>query len=112
MSATMRKRPVSDESQERNIRKRRLSNKGVNVFIPVNLTPVNLHASVSADLGEEASSSTEEPTYTQSEVCALLTNQEQAFRLILEEKLREQFNLFNQLYIDNIFREYESSYIN
>ena len=107
MSTTMRKRPVSEDSQERTSRKRRLSNKGVNLFIPV-----NFHASVSADLGEEASSSAEEPTYTQSEVCALLTNQEQAFRLILEEKLREQFNLFNQLYIDNIFREYESSYIN
>lgn len=53
--------------------------------------------------------------YTQAEVTALMQNQEQIFRTILEEKLREQFNLFNQMYIDNIFKEYKNadlSYIN
>ena len=38
--------------------------------------------------------------YREEEVTALLNNQEQIFRTILEEKLREQFNMFNQMYID------------
>ncbi len=53
--------------------------------------------------------------YKQIEVTALLERQEQQFRIILEEKLREQFNAFNQLYIDNVFKEYKAqdlSYIN
>ena len=57
----------------------------------------------------------DEKLYTQEEVTALLTRQEQSFRAILEEKLKEQFNMFNQLYIDTIFKEYnraDVSYIN
>ena len=53
--------------------------------------------------------------YTQEEVDAMLCKQEQLFRTILEEKLREQFNVFNQIYIDNIFKDYQKtdvSYIN
>ena len=45
--------------------------------------------------------------YREEEVTALLHNQEQIFRAILEEKLREQFN--------TIFKEYKNtdvSYIN
>ena len=59
--------------------------------------------------------SVEEKIYTQADVTALLSIQEQSFRIILEEKLKEQFNIFNQLYIDNIFKEYnraDLSYIN
>ena len=59
--------------------------------------------------------SVDEKLYTQEEVNALLTRQEQSFRAILEEKLKEQFNMFNQLYIDNIFKDYnraDTSYIN
>jgi len=94
--STVRKRSSSDESVSN--RKRRLSTKGVNIF--------------TVAVGEDD----EEPAlYTHSEVTALLAKQEQDFRRILEEKLREQFNLFNQMYIDNIFREYnhiDCSYIN
>ena len=53
--------------------------------------------------------------YTQEEVDIMLCKQEQLFRTILEEKLREQFNVFNQIYIDNIFKDYQKtdvSYIN
>ena len=53
--------------------------------------------------------------YREEEVTALLHNQEQNFRAILEEKLREQFNMFNQMYIDTIFKDYKNtdvSYIN
>jgi hypothetical protein len=52
---------------------------------------------------------------TASGIAALLNKQEQVFRAILEEKLREQFNIFNQLYIDTIFKDYKNtdlSYIN
>lgn len=64
---------------------------------------------------EGQSKQIELPMYTQAEVTVLLHNQEQLFRAILEEKLREQFNMFNQMYIDNIFKEYKNadlSYIN
>lgn len=104
--ATIRKRSLTDDSQEKSNRRRRVSaNKGVNFYIPLN---INIEANNSAEVVEE-------PLYSQTEVTALLAKQEQAFRLLLEEKLREQFNVFNQLYIDNIFKEYHSgdcSYIN
>jgi hypothetical protein len=54
-------------------------------------------------------------SYTKAEVTALLNKQEQTFRILLDEKLKEQFNVFNQLYINNVFKEYNSvdlSYIN
>ena len=54
-------------------------------------------------------------SYTKAEVIALLNKQEQTFRILLDEKLKEQFNVFNQLYINNVFKEYNSvdlSYIN
>ena len=103
--ATIRKRPLTDDCQEKSNRRRRISaNKGVSFYIPLN---INIDA--------DPATSVEEPLYTQTEVTALLAKQEQAFRQLLEEKLREQFNVFNQLYIDNIFKEYKHvdfSYIN
>lgn len=102
--STVRKRSNTDEPVSN--RKRRLSMKEVNIFIPLNISVENTNVNTEV----------EEPAlYTQSEVTALLAKQEQDFRRILEEKLSEQFNLFNQLYIDNIFREYnhiDCSYIN
>lgn len=96
--STIRKRPLNDDSQEKSIRKRRVSaNKGVNFYIPLN---INIEADMTTQM--------EEPLYTQTEVMALLAKQEQAFRQILEEKLREQFNIFNQHYIENIFNEYHN----
>jgi len=103
--ATIRKRSLTDDNQEKSNRRRRVSpNKGMNFYIPLN---INIEA--------DTTQVVDEPRYTQSEVTALLAKQEQAFRQLLEEKLREQFNVFNQLYIDNIFKEYnhvDCSYIN
>jgi len=103
--ATIRKRSLTDDNQEKSNRRRRVSaNKGVNFYIPLNI-----------NIEEDKSTQIEEPLYSQTEVTALLAKQEEAFRQLLEEKLREQFNMFNQLYIDNIFKEYHSgdcSYIN
>ena len=102
--STIRKRSLNDDNQEKSNRRRRVSaNKGMNFFIPLN---INIEADTTVQI--------EEPRYTQTEVTALLAKQEQDFRKILEEKLREQFNLFNQHYIDNIFKEYnqgDCSYI-
>jgi len=102
--STIRKRSLNDDIQEKSNRRRRVSsNKGVSFYIPVN---INIEADPIPHV--------EEPRYTQTEVTALLARQEQAFRQILEEKLREQFNVFNQLYVDNIFKEYnqvDCSYI-
>jgi hypothetical protein len=90
---------------ERSNKKKRLSTKGVSFYIPLNLH-INNETSVPV---------VEETTFTQTEVTALLAKQEHYFRQLLEEKLKEQFNMFNQLYIENIFKEYsrlECPYIN
>ena len=39
----------------------------------------------------------------------LQNKQQKDFRSILEEKLKEQFLIFNQFYINNIFKEYEKN---
>jgi hypothetical protein len=101
--ATTRKRSSTEDAFDRNSKKKRLSNKGVNFYIPLN---INIEA--------DSSTPEEESLYTQTEVTALLAKQEQVFRQLLEEKLREQFNIFNQHYIDNIFKSHnnvECSYI-
>jgi len=102
--STIRKRSVNDDNQEKINRRRRISaNKGGNYYIPLN---INIEADATLQI--------EEPRYTQTEVTALLAKQEQTFRQILEDKLREQYNMFNQHYIDNIFKEYhqgDCSYI-
>jgi hypothetical protein len=93
---SLRKRPSSDEMADHCSRKKRISSKGTTTHISGCKSP-------------------EEKLYTQQDVTTLLGKQEQTFRLLLEEKLREQFNMFNQLYIDNIFKEYNAndhSYIN
>ena len=77
----------------------------------------NTHTTTStgADGGAPRGVDEGHPRFSQEEVTALLHNQEQIFREILEEKLREQFNMFNQMYIDTIFKEYKNtdvSYIN
>ena len=104
-TSTTRKRALADDSTEKSNKKKRLSTKGVSFYIPLNLH-INNETSVPV---------VEETTFTQTEVTALLAKQEHYFRQLLEEKLKEQFNMFNQLYIENIFKEYirlECPYIN
>jgi hypothetical protein len=117
----IRKRHFNTDGLDKRNKKRRTSaNKGVSFYIPLNVNiatevtdavpvpvPVPVPVSVPRPL--------EELKYTQAEVTALLATQEQVFRQLLEDKLKEQFNMFNQLYIDNIFKEYtriDCSYIN
>lgn len=104
--STIRKRSLQEDTfvNDRTNKKKRLSSKGVNLYIPLNI-----------NIEEETSNHVEEPLYTQTEVMALLAKQEYDFRKILEEKLKEQFNIFNQQYIENIFKDYHNadcSYIN
>jgi len=49
--------------------------------------------------------SSNEKVFTQAEVNALLHKQEHTFRILLENKLKEQYNAFNKLYIEHIFKE-------
>jgi hypothetical protein len=116
---SLRKKRTSTECGfEKESKRKRI---GINVYIPINklnISDDSLASSSSASSSCSASSSSckkEEKIYTQEEVSYLLTKQELTFRSLLEEKLREQFNIFNQLYIDNIFKEYKQTevpYIN
>ena len=96
------KRKNLQETDEKHLKRKRVSNTDINVYIPLH----TLH------LTEDTN--TKEKTYTQAEVTELLNKQQSDFRSLLEEKLQEQFVLFNQFYINNIFKEYaknEFSYI-
>jgi hypothetical protein len=111
---SLRKKRTSTECGfEKESKRKRI---GINVYIPIN--KLNISDDSLASSSCSASSSCckkEEKIYTQEEVSYLLTKQELTFRSLLEEKLREQFNIFNQLYIDNIFKEYKQTevpYIN
>ena len=111
---SLRKKRTSTECGfEKESKRKRI---GINVYIPIN--KLNISDDSLASSSCSASSSCckkEEKIYTQEEVSYLLTKQELPFRSLLEEKLREQFNIFNQLYIDNIFKEYKQTevpYIN
>lgn len=106
--STTRKRALTDDSSEKSSKKKRLSTKEVSFYIPL-----NLHINNESNAGAEPL--VDAPTFTQTEVTTLLAKQEQYFRQLLEEKLKEQFNMFNQLYIENIFKDYsklECPYIN
>jgi len=90
-------------------------NKSVNIVIPMHSLELNDIHNSSPDKEEE--NDLDLKCYTQSDVNEILQKQENAFRIIIEEKLKEQFNMFNQMYIDNIFKEYncsngDASYIN
>ena len=121
----IRKRHLNTDGLEKRNKKRRTSaNKGVSFYIPLNVNiatevtdavPVPVPVHVSVPVPVPIPRPLEELKYTQAEVTALLATQEQVFRQLLEDKLKEQFNMFNQLYIDNIFKEYtriDCSYIN
>jgi hypothetical protein len=103
------KRTHSEDNNESVRKKKHVSNKQTysNVFVSCkNTTAETLGAVATA---------TAQRMYTQGEVNSLLQEQEQIFRRLLEEKLREQYNMFNQHYIENIFKDYQHtdvSYIN
>jgi hypothetical protein len=99
---SLRKRKNSSETLDKQVKKVR---RGINFYIP--LHKLNLSNDIKND--DENDGSSEEKTYTQTEVTALLNKQQSDFRKILEEKLKEQFLMFNQFYINNIFKEYEKN---
>ena len=126
MSSIIRKR-LSEDMSDNIYKKKRNSIKMYNLsksLVSVSVSEASRSVSEASRSVSEASRSeasrSEANTntnkiYTQEEVDAMLCKQEQLFRTILEEKLREQFNVFNQIYIDNIFKDYQKtdvSYIN
>jgi hypothetical protein len=106
MNKSFRKRSCDDTLSNKVYKRTRVASKGINsnnefrVYIPLN--KLNLSEKIDHD-------KTDNKIYTHDEVVTLLSKQEQTFRTLLEEKLREQFNMFNQLYIDNIFNDHNSS---
>jgi len=96
---SFRKRKNISESADKHLKKHRNSSKGINFYIPLH----NLELSDNTD-----TSTNTEKTYTQKEVTVLLAKQQQDFRSLLEDKLKEQYIMFNQFYINNIFKEYET----
>jgi len=135
---SFRKRKEFTEIKSKHSKKHRTSSKGINFYIPLhkldlsddtntnkkftNKTvqmqgsssvpePITLHikepVQIKEPIKEEVVSS--EKTYSQTEVTALLAKQQKDFRSLLEEKLREQFLMFNHFYMNNVFKEYENS---
>lgn len=111
MNKSVRKRSCDDTLSNKVYKRTRVASKGINsnnefrVYIPFN----KLNLSDKIEPENSSHDKTDNKIYTHDEVIKLLSNQEQTFRTLLEEKLREQFNMFNQLYIDNIFKDYNSS---
>ena len=103
---SLRKRKNSSETSNKQVKKVR---RNINFYIPLN--KLNLSSDINNDIIDDIKNDTssEEKTYTQSEVTALLNKQQKDFRSILEEKLKEQFLMFNQFYINNIFKEYDKN---
>ena len=103
---SLRKRKNSSETSNKQVKK---VCRNINFYIPLN--KLNLSSDINNDIIDDIKNDTssEEKTYTQSEVTALLNKQQKDFRSILEEKLKEQFLMFNQFYINNIFKEYDKN---
>ena len=102
---SLRKRKNSSETSNKQVKK---LHRSINFYIPLN--ELNLSSDINNDTDDiKNDTSSEEKIYTQSEVTALLNKQQKDFRSILEEKLKEQFLIFNQFYINNIFKEYEKN---
>uniref|UniRef100_A0A6C0IIC9 Uncharacterized protein n=1 Tax=viral metagenome TaxID=1070528 RepID=A0A6C0IIC9_9ZZZZ len=95
-----KKRPSTEGGQDKELKRKRV---GINVYIPIHKLDIGEDKEIDKKTGK---------IYTQEEVTTLLQKQERAFRTLLEEKLREQFNMFNQFYINNIFKEYEKNDFN
>ena len=100
---SFRKRKDFNETRDKHTKKHRISSGGINFYIP-------LHK---LDLSEEKNETLTEAEsvkiYTQKEVTALLAKQQKDFKSLLEEKLKEQYLMFNQFYINNIFNEYDKN---
>lgn len=96
---TVRKRSLNDDELDRPTKKRHTASKDVNVYIPFNNTAHNtaLDATIT------------EPTFTQTEVTALMAKQEQTHRQLLEEALREQYNIFNKFYTEHLLKTYNKT---
>ena len=97
-----RKRKDFNETRGKHAKKHRISSGGINFYIP--LHKLDLSEDTTDTLAREA-----EKTYTQQEVTDLLAKQQKDFRSLLEDKLQEQYLMFNQFYINNIFKEYDKN---
>jgi hypothetical protein len=100
---SFRKRKDFNETRDKHSKKHRTSSKGINFYIPLH----KLHLSANENENDTSTEKVEEKTYSQKDVTALLAKQQEDFRYLLEEKLKEQYLMFNQFYINNIFKEYE-----
>jgi hypothetical protein len=100
---SFRKRKDVTDTKGKHAKKHRISSGGINFYIP-------LHK---LDLSEEKNETSSEAEavkiYTQKEVTTLLAKQQKDFKSLLEEKLKEQYLMFNQFYINNIFKEYDKN---
>lgn len=94
---SFRKRKNVNEVTDKQVKRHRNTSKNINFYIP--LHKLNL----------SGDTSTVEKTYTQAEVTELLQKQQEDFRTLLADKLQEQFLMFNQFYINNIFKEYDKN---
>ena len=114
MSSIIRKR-LSEDMSDNIYKKKRNSIKMYSLNKGLVSVSVSEASRSEASRSEANANTNTNKIYTQEEVDIMLCKQEQLFRTILEEKLREQFNVFNQIYIDNIFKDYQKtdfSYIN
>lgn len=111
---TFRKRSLNEDDLDRPAKKRHTSSKGFNLYIPFNFTAHNAahntaHNTAYNTAYNTALDSITEPTFTQAEVTALLAKQEQTHRQLLEEALREQYNIFNKFYTENLLKTYNKT---
>jgi hypothetical protein len=99
---SIRKRKDFTESRVKPSKKHRISSGGINFYIPLHKLDLSDDINKTDTLESES-----EKIYTQKEVTSLLAKQQKEFRSLLEDKLKEQYIMFNQFYINNIFKEYE-----
>ena len=104
---TVRKRSLNDDELDRPAKKRHTASKGFNLYIPFNFTTHNALHNTAHNTALDAIIT--EPTFTQAEVTALLAKQEQTHRQLLEEALREQYNIFNKFYTENLLKTYNKT---
>jgi len=108
---SVRKKRSVNDTPDKSVKRHRITSKGVNFYIPLHKLNLNDANNIDKNINknDETSTVTAEKIYTQTEVTELLNKQQKDFRSLLEEKLQEQFVMFNQFYINNIFKEYEKN---
>jgi hypothetical protein len=106
-NTNIRKR--SNTHEDNFSKKKRTLSKSMSFYIPIHSLEIKSEPTSPIFCPDQ------EKLFTQTQVTELLEREKEKFKTILEEKLREQFNIFNQFYVENIFKEYkntDASYIN